>query len=73
MAVHQAATFCGDPKLCHEKVVMRLGRYLVHTTDRGIIYKPDNSKVLECYVDDDFAGGRSQADSADADKVVSRI
>ncbi len=57
MAVHQVARFCNDPKLCHEKAVMRIGRYLLHTHDRGIIYEPDKSKGLECYVDADFAGG----------------
>ena len=38
MAVQQTARFCSDPKLYHEKVVMRLGRYLLHTMDRGIIF-----------------------------------
>ena len=57
MAVHQTARFCNDPKLCHEKAVMRLGRYLLHTMDRGIIFEPGTSQGLECYVDADFAGG----------------
>ena len=54
MAVHQTARFCNDPKLCHEKAVMRLGRYLLHTIDRGIIFEPDTTKGLECYVNADF-------------------
>ena len=57
MAVHQTARFCNDPKRCHEQAIMRIGRYLLHTIDRGIIYKPDKSKGLECYVNADFAGG----------------
>ena len=36
---------------------MRIGRYLLGTHSRGIIYEPDSSKGLECYVDADFAGG----------------
>ena len=31
ITVHQTARFCSDPKLCQEKAVMRLGRYLLHT------------------------------------------
>ena len=72
MAVHQTARFCNDPKLCHEKAIMRLGRYLLHTSDRGIVYQPDTSKGLECYVDADFAGGWSNADADDAENVMSR-
>ncbi len=38
----------------------------------ALFYKPDVSKGLECYVDADFAGGWSQADSENADNVLSR-
>ena len=72
MAVHQTARFCIDPKLSHEKAIKRLGRYLKHTRDEGIVYNPDTSKGLECYVDADFAGGWTQADSDDAENVMSR-
>jgi hypothetical protein len=72
MAVHQTARFSNNPMLSHEKSIMRIGRYLLDTRKRGIIYKPDKSKGLECYVDADFAGGWSQADSDNADNVLSR-
>ena len=36
--------------------IMRIGQYLLDMCKRGIIYKPDKSKGLECYVDTDFAG-----------------
>ena len=72
MATHQTARFCIDPKLSHEQAIMRIGRYLLGTKDRGIIYEPDPKKGLECYVDADFAGGWSSADSDDADNVMSR-
>jgi len=44
MAVHQTARFSNKPMLSHEKAIMRLGRYLLDTRKRGIIYKPDWSK-----------------------------
>jgi len=71
MAVHQTARFCKNPMLCHEKAIMILGRYLLHTSDRGILYDTDISKGLECYVDADFAGGWASADADDADNVMS--
>ncbi|KAL7523656.1 hypothetical protein ACHAWF_003506 [Thalassiosira exigua] len=72
MAVHQTARFCNNPKLCHEQAINRLGRYLLHTKDGGIIYNPDKSIGLECYVDADFAKDWSQADADDAENVMSR-
>ena len=56
MAVHQTARFRNIPMLSHEKSIKRLGRYLYHTKKEGIIYNPDTSKILECYVDADLAG-----------------
>ena len=72
MAVHQTARFCNNPMLSHEKAIKRLGRYLLHTKKEGIIYNPDVSKGLECYVDADFAGGWSRDIEDDADNVMSR-
>ena len=72
MAVHQTARFSNEPKLCHEKAIMRLGQYLLDTRKRGIIYKPDRSQGLKCYVDADFAGGWTQADASNAENVLSR-
>ena len=50
---------------------MRIGRYLLRTKTRGIIYKPDKSRGLECYVDADFSGGWTQADAENAENVLS--
>ena len=58
--------------LFHQRALKRLGRYLLHTKRDGIIYNPDTQKGLECYVDADFAGGWQQADSSDAENVMSR-
>ena len=57
IAVYQCARFCACSKLCYERVIMRIGRYLLRTNDKGIVYHPNPIKGLECYVDADFAGG----------------
>ena len=57
MAVYQCVRFNANPMLCHEKAVKYIARYLLGTQDKGIHYKPDSTKGLECYVDADFAGG----------------
>ena len=72
MAVHQTARFCNNPMLLHEKVIKRLGQYLSHTRKEGIVYNPDTSKVWECYVDAEFAGGWQEAHADDADNVTSQ-
>ena len=71
MAVHQTSCFSNNPMLSHENSIMRIRQYLLDTRKRGIIYTPDKSKGLECYVDADFAGGWSKADAKNADNVLS--
>ena len=72
MAVHQTACFSNNPMLSHEKSIMHISPYLLDTRKRGIIYKPNKSKGLECYVNANFAGGWSQADAANDDNDLSR-
>ena len=60
MAVHQCARFSINPMLSHERAIKRIGRYLLGNKNRGIVFKPDSQKGLECYVDADFAGGWSK-------------
>ena len=72
VAVHQTARFSNQPMLLHKKSIMQLGCYLLDTRKHGIIYKPDKKVGLECYVDADFSGGWSQADSDNAENVCSR-
>jgi hypothetical protein len=72
MAVHQAARFCIDPKLSHERAINRIGKYLIGSADKGIIFRPNPKKGLECFVDADFAGGWNKADAIDAGAVMSR-
>ena len=72
MAVHQAARFCIDPRLSHERAIYRIGKYLLQTADKGIIIKPDTTKGLECFVVADFAGGWNLSDANEASSVYSR-
>ena len=72
MEAHQAARFCIDPKLSHEQAVKRIGRCLLGNKDKVIVSRPYPSKGVECYVDADFANGWSQADTNNADCVLSR-
>ncbi len=58
--------------LSHKKAIICIGRYLLDTRFHGIVYKPDTTKGLECYVHADFAGGWSQANSDNAKNVLSR-
>ena len=73
MPVHQMARFCNYPKLSHEQAITRIGRYLPGSRDKGINYKVDLSKGLECYVDADFAGGWDQTDPHDVSNLMSRL
>jgi hypothetical protein len=56
----------------HEQAVMRIGKYLLSTQDRGMTYTPDPTKGIEVYVDADFAGGWDPGDAMNADNVYSR-
>ena len=59
-------------QLNHEQAIKRLGHYLFHTRKAGIVFSPDKSKGLECYIDAAFAGRWKQVDSKDADNVMSQ-
>ena len=56
MATHQCARFNNDPHLSQERAVKRIGRYLLDTRNKGMIYRPDITQGRECYVDADFSG-----------------
>ena len=73
-AVHTCARFQLDPKKSHENAVKRIGRYLLGTRDKGIVFKPDLKKLgqLECFVDADFAGNYTKEQSQDPNSVRSR-
>ena len=52
--------------------VRQIGKYLLGTKDKGIIFKPDYTKGLECYVDAAFAAGWQEADNDNPENVLSR-
>ena len=72
MATHQCARFNAIPKLCHERAVKRICKYLLGTMDKGIVYRPDPTRGLECHVDADFAGGWDSGDTSNPESVLSR-
>jgi len=72
MAVHQCARYSICPMLTHERAIKRIGRYLLGTKDKGILFKPDIDKGMECFVDADFAGGWSKDSPEEPDNVLSR-
>ena len=55
VVTHQCARFSADPKVSHEIVVRYIGKYLLATKNRGIIYRPTPKKYIERFVDADFA------------------
>ena len=72
MATNQCARFNNDTHLSQEIAVNRIGRYPLDTRDKGMIYRPDTSRGLECYVDTDFSGGWKYGDHDSMESVLSR-
>ncbi|KAI2512113.1 hypothetical protein MHU86_2200 [Fragilaria crotonensis] len=54
-AVHQGARFVSNPRFQHGKALKWLGRYLVGSRDKGMIYSPSNQS-FDVYVDASFTG-----------------
>lgn len=71
-ATQQCARFCNSPKKQHEEAVKHICRYLLKTKDKGLIYTPDISRGLECYVDADWAGSWTHNSSHDPKSCHSR-
>ena len=55
-AVHQCARYTFSPTRRHEKALIRIGRYLKGTIDKGLIMTPSAEPCIDCYPDADFAG-----------------
>ena len=72
MATHQHARFNNDPHISHERSVKRIGRYILDTRYKVMIYRPDTLRGLKCYVDADFAGGWKDGDHRSPESVLSR-
>jgi hypothetical protein len=63
-ATHQCARYCSFPQATHGYAVKRIGRYLLGTKDKGIIFKPTNHS-FHCWADADFAGMWQDGNSGD--------
>ena len=71
-AVHQTSRFCNNPKDSHTKAIKRIGRYLKCTSDKGIIFNPNESLGFEDWADADFVGGWNLKDSSSMRSALSR-
>ena len=49
-----------------------IGKYFSETATRGIIYDPDKTQGIECYVDADFSGGWDRDDGQRDENVLSQ-
>ena len=71
VSVHQCARFSEQPKRCHAEAVKRIRRYLLATRDKGLIIRPNEQRLFECWVDADFAGNWLKKD-AHVDPMTSK-
>lgn len=71
-AIHQCARYSANPTALHEQAVKRIGRYLLSSSDKGLILKPTNNFQLDMFVDADFAGMWYQEFSEPRDCALSR-
>ena len=71
-AVHQCARFTHFPKRSHEVALKRIGRYLKHTRERGMVVRPSKDLQLDLFADADFAGLWSAEKPTDPTCVRSR-
>jgi hypothetical protein len=61
-ATHQCARYTHSPKQSHEDALIRIGRYLKGTLQRGLVLTPSDTFKIDCYPDADFAGLWGQED-----------
>jgi hypothetical protein len=71
-AVHQCARYTFKPTRRHEQALVRIGRYLKGTMNRGLILSPTDSPDIDCYPDADFAGLYGHEDAQDPHCARSR-
>jgi hypothetical protein len=71
-AVHQCARYTFKPTRRHEAALIRIGRYLKGTMDKGLIMCPTDDPCIDTYPDSDFAGLYSFEDSKDPHCARSR-
>ena len=71
-AVHQVCRFSHAPKHSHGQALKRIIRYLVSTSKKGLLFKPNLEEGLNAYVDADFCGLYGYEDEQDPVSVRSR-
>ena len=71
-ATHQCARYTHSPRQSHENALIRIGRYLKGTLDKGLILTPSDSLKIDCYPDADFAGLWNRDEKHDPHCVRSR-
>ncbi len=71
-AVHQCARYTFAPTKLHEQALVRIGRYLKGTIEKGIMFDPHCDLNLDCYPDADFAGLWNHENANDPHCVRSR-
>ncbi|KAL7483296.1 hypothetical protein ACHAW6_008946 [Cyclotella cf. meneghiniana] len=64
-AVHQCARYTFHPTRRHELALVRIGRYLKGTMNKGLVMSPSLHPRVDCYPDADFAGLYGHEDSRD--------
>ena len=72
MVVHQTARFSSNPKISYERAIKRICKYLQGIKERGMIYKPDKTKGIKCFVDADFARNWTKANADNPENCLSR-
>ena len=55
-AVHQCSRLTHYTRTIYKDAVLRICRYLQHTSEEGLIYTPTYKTTVDCYADADFAG-----------------
>ena len=71
-AVSQVARYTFKPTRRHEQALVRIGKYLKGTLDRGMVMTPTASPRIDCYPDADFAGLYGHENSQDPHCARSR-
>jgi hypothetical protein len=70
-AVHQCARFCSNPKRLHGEAIEHIGRYLLSTSEQGIILRPKQD-TFDCQVDASHAGEWKKETASNEDMAKSR-
>ena len=70
MTTSQVARYLHTPKRSHEPALIRIGRYLTRTLDKGLILKPIQTEDI--FVDAAFACGWGSEAGINPDAVKSR-